>query len=151
MYQKGLRYYIQKTSGAGIKWHIQALFIELKHAWQRAWNGYADSDVWDISGVIIGTLPAILREYRNTHHTLFIDTTIGKELTEEETNEVIDQLIFYLENCDEDVVYERLFGVDPYTERDFNNARWAQVNNERQRCKNEAFALLSKWIWQLWD
>lgn len=151
MYRKGLRYYFEKTAGAGIKWRIQAFGLELKYAWQRAWKGYADSDVWDITDTIIGTLPMLLREYRDTHHTLFIDETTGHELTKEETEEVIDQLIFYLENCDEDIVYERLFGVDPFKEHVFNKARWQQANNECQRCKNEAMALLSKWLWQLWD
>ena len=151
MYQKGLRYYFQKTEGAGLRWKIQALGYELKFAWQRAWKGYADPDVWDITDVIIGTVPVLLREYRDTHHVLFVDETTGRSLNEEETVEVIDQLIFYLENCDEDVVYERLFGIAPHKEATFNHARWKQANNERQRCKNDAMALLSKWIWQLWD
>lgn len=151
MYQKGLRYYRKKTAGAGVKWHIQALVLELKHAWQRAWNGYSDADVWDISGLILDTLPVVLSEYREYHHALFIDEITGKSLSKEETDAVIDELIFYLKNCNEEVVYERLFGINPYAENDINRARWRQVANERKRCKNEAFALLSKWIWQLWD
>lgn len=151
MYQKGLRYYFKKTAGAGFCWKIRALIFELKFAWQRAWRGYSDSDVWDICDEMTVTLPALLKEFRKCHHGLFVDEATHVILTEEETDAVIDELVFYLENCDEDIVYERLFGIDPYKEPDFNKARWQQVANERKRCKDEAMILLAKWLWQLWD
>jgi hypothetical protein len=151
MYQKGLRYYFKKTAGAGLRWKIRALFYELKYACQRAWKGYADPDTWDISNEITVTLPVLLKEYRKVHQTLFIDELTGQALSMEETDAIIDQLIFYLENCDEDVIYERIFGISPYDEPTVNKMRWKQVATERQRCKNEAMRLLTKWIWQLWD
>lgn len=151
MYQKGLRYFFKKTSGAGLRWKMRALVFELKFAWQRAWRGYSDSDTWDICDEIIVTLPTLLKEFRKCHHGLFVDQESGAVLSEKETEAVIDELVFYLENCDEDVVYERLFGIDPYNEPAYNKARWCQVPSEMHRCKNEAMLLLNKWLWQLWD
>lgn len=151
MYQKGLRYFFKKTSGAGLRWKIRALVFELKFAWQRAWRGYADPDVWGICEEITVTLPVLLKEFRKCHHGLFTDPVTFEALTEEETNTIIDDLVFYLENCNDDVVYERLFGINPYKETSYNKIRWHQVPAERNRCKNEAMLLLNTWLWQLWD
>ena len=151
MYQKGLRYYFKKTAGAGLIWKIRALGFEMKFAWQRAWRGYADPDAWDIFHEVTVTLPMLLRKLRQCHHTLFVDPETNSALSLEETQAVMDELIFCLENCNEDVVYERLFGIHPSDEMIYNKLRWNQVPDEMKRCKHQAMLLLDKWLWQLWD
>ena len=81
---------------------------------------------------------------------LFPDKDGGKlSLTKEETDAVIDEMIFYFENCDEDVVYKRLFG-KCICDTEYDEEEMKQVYEELNRCETEAMRLLSKWIMHLW-
>lgn len=157
----GLKGAWHKTKGARLSFRIKEFCWELRYAWQRAWRGYDFTDVFELGFNFVERMPFLLREFKKYNDALFpnIDDN-GKlpseyksidelSLTEEETDAILDEMIFYFENCNEDVVYERLYGIDPYKD-EFNYEQWKVANEERDRCWKEAMRLFSKWSGYLW-
>ena len=139
--------------GASFRYKVKELYWQLRDAWQRAWRGYDYTDVFELGFNFVERMPTLLRDFKENNVTLFpdLDNPDRISLTEEETNAVLDEMIFYFENCDEDVVYERLFGVNPYDENEkYNHERWVEASKERKRCWSEAMRLFAKWSSALW-
>lgn len=157
----GLKGCFKQFKGASLRVRIRESYWQLRYAWQRAWRGYDFTDVFELGFNFVERMPFLLREFKKYNDALFpnIDDN-GKlpseyknvnelSLTEEETNAIIDEMIFYFENCNEDFVYKRLYGVDPY-EDGYNHERWKVANEEMHRCWKEAMKLFSKWSMCLW-
>lgn len=145
----GLCNALRKTKGEKLRYRTRNLFWELRYAFQRAWRGYDFTDVFELGYNIASRMPVLLKEFKENNIALFTDQETGRTLSEEETNQVLDELIFYFENCDEDHVYKRLYGIESW-EEDFNRKHLDLVYKELNRCRTEAMRLFSKWIWQLW-
>lgn len=138
------------TKGARITYRIKRLVWEIRYALQRAWRGYDDTDIFELWFNIVHRMPVLLREFKENNIALFPDLDGGRlSLTEEETDAIIDEMIFYFENCDEDVVFKRLFGDDGWKDAVEKN-KVEQFRAELNRCQTEALRLLSKWCWCLW-
>lgn len=137
--------------GSGLKTKLRDLFWEFRYAWQRAGKGYDFTDVFELGFNFIAKMPVLLKEFKKYNDTLFpdLDKNDGSSLSEEETKAILDEMIFYFENCDEDQVYKRLYGTDPYEQR-FEKERWEAVQKEKDRCWNEAMRLFTKWGRCLW-
>lgn len=143
----GLRNALKRFPGACLSFRIKDLYWEIRYAWQRAWKGYDDTDIFELGYNFMHRMPTLLKEYKDHYNGLFYDTDKGRVLTEEEMNQLLDEMIFYFENCDEEHVYERLYGQEfhyPY------GNDWKQVNEEVDRCQKEALRLFSKWCAHLW-
>lgn len=157
----GLKGVLKRTKGMGLKWKIETIYWELRYAWQRAWRGYDFTDVFELGFNFVDRMPFLLREFKKYNNALFpnIDDngnfpseykSIDElSLTKEETDAVLDELIFYFENCNEDFVYKRLYGVDPY-EDGYDYEKWKAASEEANRCWKEAMRLFSKWSQCLW-
>jgi len=137
--------------GAGLSFRIKQFCWELRYAWQRAWRGYDFTDVFELGYNFVERMPFLLREFKENNVALLpaLDDENRMSLTEEETDAVLDEMIFYFENCNEDHVYKRLFGVYPWDE-DFNHTKYRQAYEEKERCWNEAMRLFAKWSADLW-
>lgn len=146
---RGLRNAFEITKGSGLRWKIKTLYWELRYAWQRAWRGYDFTDVFELGYNFAAKMPELLREFKKYNVALFADRETHTIFTEEETDKVLDDMIFFFENCDEDHVYKRLFGVD-FWEDEYDNDKWKVVETEIDRCQTEAMRLFSKWVWDLW-
>ena len=94
----------------------------------------------------------LLTEYNKHNVSLFVDPESPKgELkyfTEEETRQVVAKMIWYFENCKEEVVGERLYGEDWMDLKDVKV--YESIHDEMIRCKNMAFKMLSDYFYQLW-
>ena len=147
----GLKGVLKRTKGSGLKWKIKTIYWELRYAWQRAWRGYDFTDVFELGFNFVERMPFLLRDFKKYNDALFpsLDDHTRFSLTEEETNAILDEMIFYFENCNEDVVYKRLFGVDPYEDK-YVYERWKEAGQESKRCWDEAMRLFSKWAMCLW-
>lgn len=147
----GLNNIFHEMRGRGMKWIIKTLCYELRYAWQRAWRGYDDTDVFELGSNFAKRMSVLLREFKEYNDCLFpdLDRNDGSSLTEAHTNAIIDEMIFYFDNCDEDVVYKRLYGSEPY-EDGYSHAKWKRVTDECKSCWDEAMKLLSKWAECLW-
>ena len=147
----GLKGISKNLKGRGIKWKIREVYWQLYYAWQRAWRGYDAVDVFDLGFSFVERMPFLLREFKKYNDALFpdIDNPERLSLTKEETDAVLDEMIFYFENCNEYVVYKRLYGVEPF-EDEYLHGRWKSAGEEYKRCWNEAMRLFSKWSMCLW-
>lgn len=148
---QGLKFALQKTKGANIIYRLRELLWELRYAWQRAWSGYDNTDVFELGYNFAEKMPTLLKEFKENNIALFTDGETGETLSEEETDAVLDNLIFLFENCNEDHVYKRLFGVEYWEEKDgYDKEKWTATYKELNRCQEEAMRLFSKWCWRLW-
>lgn len=147
----GLKGTLKHVKGYSLKWKIKTIYWQLRYAWQRAWRGYDSVDVFELGFVFTRKMVFLLKDFKKNNNALFpdLDNPNRDSLTLEETNAVIDEMIFYFENCDEDFVYERLYGVDPY-EDVYSREKWKAVREEYNRCWDEAMKLFSKWSMCLW-
>ena len=144
----GLNGYLQIVKGAGIKFKIKQLRWQIRYAWRRAWFGYDDVDIFDLGYSFAYKMPVLLKEFKKHNIALFYDEETNKQLDEKETDQVLDEMIFYFENCDENVVYDRVLGVD-WVDK-FNREDMIKADTELSRCREEALRLFSKWCWRLW-
>ena len=147
----GFKAALKRNKGACLRFRLHELYWQLRYAWQRAWKGYDNTDVFNLGFNFAERMPILLREFRKNNVGLFpdLDNPDRIALTEEETNAVIEEMIFYFENCDHDHVYKRLFGVYPCDE-DFNHTKYRAAMEESNRCWREAMRLFAKWSMSLW-
>lgn len=149
---KNLSFY----KGASLRWKIKTIYWEIHYAIQRAWRGYDAVDVFDLWFSFVAKMPELLRKFKDNNDGLFVDTSSGQpvNLTEEQTDAIIDEMIFYFENCDEDVCYKRIHGTDPgedyETDHEAYFEKTKQAWEERQRCWDKAMELFTKWGPRMW-
>lgn len=147
----GLRALPKLLKGAGVRWKLKETYWQLRYAFQRAWYGYDSTDVFELGFNFVNRMPALLREFKKNNIALFpdLDNPDRYSLTEEETDVILDKMIFYFENCNEDHVYKRLFGVE-FWEDEFDFEKHKAVAAEVDVCWREAMRLFSKWSMCLW-
>ena len=146
---RGLCNALEIIKGSGLRWKIKTLYWEFRYAWQRAWRGYDFTDVFELGYNFATKMPELLGEFKKYNNALFTDRESLTTFTEEETDRVLDDMIFFFENCDEDHVYKRLFGVN-FLEEEYDSDKWKAVRTELDRCRTEDMRLFSKWVWNLW-
>ena len=144
----GLNGFRDKYKGCRFRYKLRQLRWELRYAWRRAWKGFDDQDIFSLYDQFIDRMIVLLTEYNKHNVSLFVDPESPKgELnyfTEEETRQVVEKMIWYFENCKEEVVGERLYGED-WMVKDVKS-----IYDEMLRCKNIAFKMLSDYFYQLW-
>ena len=73
---------------------------QLKYAWQRAWRGYDNTDVFNMAGNLREKMIVMLEEYNKNRHVLFNKPNINLlqlanlddiVMTDEETSAVIEK------------------------------------------------------------
>ena len=147
----GLKDCLRRNPRVSLKQYFRNLFREIRYAWQRAWRGYDDTDVFDLAYNFTKRMVILLREFKKHNDALFknVDRGDSSSLTEEETNAVLDEMIFYFENCNPDMVFKRLYGDKPLSESEVYDATGI-VTEEEQRCWEIAMQLFAKWSRCLW-
>lgn len=150
----GLRDALRKPKSQCIWDWIPDLMWQVRYAWQRAWRGYDDTDVFELGFSFAAKMPVLFREFKEKNISLFHDYENNKSFTEEETDAILDELIFYFENCDEEYVYRRLFGSESFDDLTIDKEIWWErtkiAAEEYNRCWDKAFKLFAKHSGQLW-
>ena len=140
---------------------IRDLIWEIKYAWQRAWRGYDNRDVFDLDICMRDRLIILLTELRNTHYGLFnvpekyrgmFDKTY---FNENQTDTIIDTMIYHLKMSNREYVEKVLYGKEVF---EFNELNSTERNNMYKRAyaiatqnKDLAFDLIKDFFWELWD
>lgn len=127
-------------------------YLKVERAPLSCEEGFDDKDIFNLDDQFIDRMIVLLTEYNKHNVSLFVDPESPKgELkyfTKEETHEVIEKMIWYLENCKEEVVGKRLYGDNWMETKDIKV--YEAIYNEMLRCKNKAFAMLGDYFYQLW-
>lgn len=123
------------------KWWLKDAYWKVRYGFQRMFNGYDDVDTFEIFYKFVDRYSKILTEYRK-HHIGYCG-----EMTEEEWDAIIDEMIYHLKYMDEETVIDEL-------ERDVPD-EWTvssrTVSEVLDKHKDEFFKLFSKYFFHLWD
>lgn len=113
--------------------NLAHIFYEIKSAFYRGIYGYTAQDCWDFDCWFVQIVPKMLSDLRkNTHSHPY-------NLTEEEWDNILSKIIFYLGECDEDKL----------DKKEFNS--YEEKYLYREDCKNKAFDLLKRYFFDFWD
>jgi hypothetical protein len=159
----GLKGCWKETKCCSLRYRLKNLIRELRYAWQRAWRGYDDCEVWDINLCFIERYKLILKDYRENHYSLLnvpneeYRNIFGKLFfNEEETDDIIDTMIFHLEMMNQDYVEKVLYGKNIYDDdydfaKDFSIEKAMRVSSVVHQNKEAFMRLFNLFFWDLWD
>lgn len=123
------------------KWWIKDTYWEIRYGFQRMFKGYDSVDTFETFAKFRERYIKILTEYRK-HHIGY-----DAEMTEEEWDNIIDEMIYHLHYMDEETVTEELEKGVP----DNWSASPKTVNCVLDKHKDAFFELFSKYFYHLWD
>lgn len=124
-----------------VKGWIRDTYWEVRYGFQRMFKGYDSVDTFETFAKFIDRYTKILIRLRNNHcgHPY--------NLTEEEWNEIIDEMIYHIKYMNEETVIEELERDAP----DNWSASHKTVGEILEKHKNQFFELFSKYFYDLWD
>lgn len=157
----GLKGSWKETKGMSFISRLRHMRYSMVYAWQRAWNGYDMTETWSMYYSFIDRYKAILKDYRANHYCLFnvpeeCRDIFGKLIFDsDETNDILDTMIFHLEMMDEDYVEKVLYGKsiydDDYDMDYFNIEKAKRIWSVVDQNKEAFMRLFNLFFWQLWD
>ena len=145
----GLRGFHSNYKGASFGYRLKELRWQLHYAWQRAWRGYDDIEVFDFCFTFMERIVPILKDYRENNVSLWIEnrgTNQYKELTRDQTNEIIDRMIYLAENSNADGWLDA--NLDPYNKTDIPKIEEWQRNGRQN--EKEFLKIFSEYFPQMW-
>ena len=117
----GLKGSWKETKGHSLIYRLKELKWNLKYACQRAWRGWDARDMFNMDSSFISREKEILKAYREKHFTLL---NVPEEyrskfndrlfFDDDETNMILDMMIYHLDLMDEDYVEKLLYGKNVY-------------------------------------
>jgi hypothetical protein len=159
----GLKNFWKNNKKNSLKWKLKNLRWELRYAWKRVWDGYDDMDMIEMFDSFIERYKAILKDFRKHHWGLFVvpeeyrDELDKLEFDEEETDIIIDMMIFHLEMMDEDHVEKVLYGknindddYEIYRGKDAVD-KYKRIYSVMEQNKDAFMELFRLFFYQLWD
>ena len=120
---------------------VTSVWLNLKHRCQRFYRGYSWVDASEIDKYFINTIKPMLCDMRDNH------TSYPAELTAEEWNDILQEMIDLISHMDKDTVYQKFSG--PNGEISAEQFAYAEQFVEEQKTK--FFEMFSKWFYYLWD
>lgn len=124
-----------------VRWKIKEAYWEVRYGFERMFKGYDSVDTFETFAKFIERYTKILTEYRKTH------VGYAWNMTEEEWDGVIDEMLYHLHYMDEETVVKELEKDVP----DDWNVSAKIVSEILDKNKNEFFKLFSEYFYNLWD
>lgn len=124
-----------------LKRKIRDIYWEIRYGFQRMFKGYDYVDTFGLCDKFIDRYYKILTEYKKNLHGHPV------HMTEEEWNNIIDQMLFHLYYMDENHIDEELGKDVP----DSWIPTWKTTGEIMEHHKNEFFRLFSEHFYNLWD
>lgn len=157
----GLKGSWKRTKGCSLKHRVNELIWDIRYAWQRAWRGYDNADIFNMDYCFVERYKAILKEYKDMHNCLFNIPEKYREqfngrlnFTDEETDVIIDTMIFHLEMMDEDYVEKVLYGQNIHDEGYNFRIRtiedYKRISSIMNQNKEAFMKLFTDFFWDLW-
>lgn len=148
-YGKGLASVGERLRGDRLYYRIKDLAMEVRYAWQRAWWGYDDRAVYDLGPHLVDQMPILLKEFKRKGSIRLRQPGALHCYSELESEQILNELIFYFQNCSESHVYQRLHGISR-SEAAYDRAKVIAMKTECSRCRAEALRLFQTWCFALW-
>lgn len=120
---------------------LTSMWLNLKHRCQRFYRGYSWVDASEIDQWFIHTIKPMLCDMRDNH------TGHPAELTAEEWNDILQEMIDLISYMDRDAIYQELYGPNG----EISTEEYAYVEQFVEEKKTKFFEMFSKWFYCLWD
>ena len=146
---KGLASARSRTRGDKLWYRLKDMLMETRYALQRAWRGYDTRAGNSLGPCFAEQMPVLLREFKKQGGIHLRIPGASNRCSEAESEQILDDMIFYFENCSEYHVYQRLYGVPIWVDG-FNRERLQKSKAECSRCREEAMRLFQVWCFALW-
>lgn len=140
----GLRDFCKKVKGYSFIGKTRELRWELKYAFQRAWRGYDDVDVFSLYDRFNERMILTLKDFAESNNGLWTDGNL--QLTEEETDKAIKKMIRHFERADIDGWVD--LDLDPSTKEGFKGIE--KFSDDAIAHQMAALRDFQKWFYQLW-
>ena len=138
---------LKEVEDCGVRYKIKHMLWQLKYAWQRAWRGYDDTDIFNMDDNLRTKMITMLEKYNETRCGVFFKpnkNTIDDVMTNEETSDIIKKMIELLHKSDEWFYYD-----DDYELKD--GYTYEIVAKRCEESRNEFLDLMKEYGNQLWD
>lgn len=129
-----LKGFFKRSEGMSFIPKLNELKYELKYAWQRAWRGYDDADVFGFGDKIIEKITLILEDFIES------STCHPYDLSPEEWENILKEMLSYFQNADEN-----------YVDENYNFDNILDQYNFMQGNLEEGMKLFTKHCYSLWD
>jgi hypothetical protein len=123
------------------KWKIKDTYWEVRYGFERMFKGYDSVDTFETFAKFIERYTKILKDLRNCHYGY------PGNISEEEWDTILDEMIYHLHYMDEETVTEAL-------EKDVPDDWVASSKTAYEimdKHKREFFKLFSEYFYDLWD
>lgn len=141
-----LKNFNENTKGMSVIYKTKSFMWALKYAWQRAWRGYDDTEVFGLNDAFIERMLPIIKDFRENNVALFYDNEKERIMTETETNRIVDQMLYFLINSDENVWLGS--GLDPRYKEDFEKIQ--EIGKTARSNQQSFLEMFVKYFSQLW-
>lgn len=147
-----LKDFRKNVKGASLKFKLKRFRWALIYAWQRAWRGYDDTDVFALDENFLEKIHSILLQFRKNNVCLFVDPDASEKnttnidevtYTEEQTDAIIDKMIYLLENIDYDAYPDEW-----KSPRDWNKI--VEYQKQVKKNQDDFFRIFVRYFDQLW-
>ena len=140
---------IRKNLSPKIKWTLLGKFrpfYRIRYFFGNKWEifrqrcqcfkrGFAWNDVWNMNFWFVSTIKSMLEHLLKNHQSHPCD------ISNDEWNNILQEMIDCLKFMDEDVVLS-----NTYAENEYSADYWEKVENLMEENKNRFFELFSKWF-----
>ena len=145
--------YKKDYKGASFSWRLKMLFLEIRYAFQRAWRGYDDFEIFDMKAAFLYRMRKALPVFKEDNIADWWNDKVQYEKdisecihTKEETDAIIQEMIDAFKNSDEDVWID--MGLDPCNKEDSKEIR--KIEEEAHESQKKALDMFVKYFDQLW-
>lgn len=121
---------------------IKRTYWKIRYGFQRMFNGYDSVDTFEIFDKFVDRYIKILNKFRNNHDGYPINLQ-----SNDEWNDVLDEMIYHLHYMKEDNIIEELLDGVPEGWTVSNKTVYEIMNKH----KDEFFKLFSEYFYSLWD
>ena len=145
----GLRDFHKTYKGASFGYRLRELRWQLRYAWQRAWRGYSDVDVFDFSYAFMEKIVLILKDFRKNNIALWIEdkgSDAYTQLDKTQTDAILDKMIALAENSNSDAWVD--MGLNPQKPEDMIKIEEFERNAEKKL--KEFLEMFAKYFQQMW-
>jgi hypothetical protein len=123
------------------KWWLKETYWEIRYGFERMFKGYDSVDTFETFAKFIERYTKILTDLRKCHYGY------PGNITEEEWDNILDEMIYHLHYMDEETVTEELEKNVPDDWSASNKTTYEIL----EKHKNEFFKLFSEHFFSLWD
>jgi len=102
-----LKNYWKSTKGAGIAYKLRELKWELIYAAQRAWRGYSEQDIINISGSFIEKMEVVLPAFKEYYYWYWNNLEGTDILSKEDSDKILDEMIEAFKGTDDNYLMEK--------------------------------------------